>query len=64
MAFNLKVNEYGFNDWVWIYNNIERRIEVWCNKWLLFGGCLTFIKSILEETMVYWHSIEHNPLGI
>jgi len=58
------VNEYDFNDWIWIYNNIERRIKVWCNKWLSLGRCLTLAKPVLEATLVYWHSIAHISLGI
>lgn len=30
LGFNLKTNRCGFNNWVWLYNKIERRIEIWC----------------------------------
>jgi hypothetical protein len=53
----LKENDYGYDDEIWFYAKIEKRIHVWCNKWLSQGGIYTLIKNVLEATYVHWHSI-------
>jgi hypothetical protein len=35
--FKLKPNDYKYVDWLWLFNKIEARISIWCNRWLSRG---------------------------
>jgi hypothetical protein len=30
----LKLDNYKYVDWMWLYNKIEARISLWCARWL------------------------------
>ena len=32
LGFHLKHNIYRFEDWYWLYNKLEAKISVWCNR--------------------------------
>eukprot|EP01018_Ginkgo_biloba_P027293 Gb_33895 [translate_table: standard] len=33
-GFFLKPNAYGIRDWRWLIAKVEKRLEIWCNRWL------------------------------
>jgi hypothetical protein len=37
---------------------MEKKIGLWCNKWLSLGGRFVLVKAILESQPVYWMSLE------
>lgn len=43
---------------------MENRTTNWCSGLLSLGSRLTLVKSILEATAVYWHSLAYIPMGI
>jgi len=60
MDSKLKPNDYKYADWLWLFDKIEARISIWCNRWLSPHGRL-----VLESILVYWMmSIAHIPMGI
>jgi len=64
LGFYIKPNDDGVNDLKWLIAKVERRITLWCNKWLSRGGCLILIKSMLKAIPIYWHSLVFIPNGI
>jgi hypothetical protein len=64
LGFNLKPNNYGKEDWRWLLSRIEKRITLWCNRWISRGGRLALIKYVLEAIPVFWHTLAHTPKGI
>ena len=64
LGFTLKPNCYSFHDWVWLYKNIERRINIWENQYLSRGERLILLKAVLQSSPVYWASIAYIPKGI
>jgi len=64
LGFNLKPNGYGKNDWKWLLNRVDKRIGVWCYRWLSLGGRLTLAKVVLESIHVYWLSLFKLPMSI
>ena len=37
-----------------IYEKVEKKINWWYNRWICLGEVLTFIKSVLEDTPIFW----------
>jgi hypothetical protein len=37
---------------------MEKKIGLWCNKWLSLGGRFVLVKVVLESQPVYWMSLE------
>lgn len=64
LGFHLKPNDYRKNEWTWLLAKLEKRLQVWSNKWLSRVGRLVLIKSILEAIPVYWMSLSWIPKGI
>jgi hypothetical protein len=64
LGFYLKPNNYGISYWKWLLKRIEKRINLWCNRWISRGGRLMLIKSIIEAILVYWHLLAYIPKGI
>jgi hypothetical protein len=60
----LKPNNYVKVDWFWLTRKVEKRITLWCNKWLSRGGHLVLVKSILEAIPMYLDTLAHIPKGI
>jgi hypothetical protein len=42
----------------------EKKIGLWCNKWLSLGGRLILVKAVLESLAVFWMSLEVIPKSI
>ena len=64
LGFFLKPNNYGFQDWIWIYQKVEARVSAWENKFISRAGRLGLIKVVLQSIPVYWDSIAYIPKGI
>lgn len=64
LGFLLKPNDYKKTDWKWMVGKLERRLQMWSNKWLSRAGRLVLVKSVLEAILVYWMSIAWIPKGI
>jgi hypothetical protein len=61
LGFFIKPNDYGINDWRWLIAKAEKRINLWCIKWLSRDGWLVLVKSVLEAILVYWKSLYYIP---
>ena len=57
LAFRLKPKCYKKEDWNWLVEKLEQRVNNWCNRWLLRVGRLVLVKSILEAIPIYWMSL-------
>jgi hypothetical protein len=44
-------------DWNWLLSKMEKKIDLWCNRWLSLGGHFILVKSTLESLHVYWMSL-------
>lgn len=64
LGFHLKPNDYRKQDWSWLLEKLDKRLRVWCHKWLSRAGRLTLVKSVLEAVPVYWMSLSWIPKGI
>jgi hypothetical protein len=53
LGYLMKPNCYKLEDWQWLIDKFETKINHWCNKWLSLGGCFVLIKSVLESLLVY-----------
>ena len=54
LGFHLKPCRYLIKDWDWLVAKVEKRIKNWSYRWLLKGGKLILIKSVLEAIPVFW----------
>ena len=63
LGFHLKPCRYLIKDWDWLVAKVEKRIKNWSYRWLLKGGKLILIKSILEAIPVFWMHF-WIPLGV
>jgi hypothetical protein len=43
---------------------MEKKIDLWCNRWLSLGGRFILVKSTLESLHVYWMSLATIPCTI
>jgi hypothetical protein len=64
LGYFLKLDRYNFEDWQWLIDKYEKRINHWCNRWLSIGGHLVLIKVVLESHPVYWLALENLPSTI
>jgi len=63
LGFSLKSNLYLKRDWTWLIGKVEKRLNIWCHKWLSRAGRLVLVKSVLEAIPVYWMSLAWIPKG-
>lgn len=64
LGFRLKPDGYKIENWSWLINKIEKRINCWHHRLLSKAGRLLLIKSVLKATPVYWMSLTWIPKGI
>ena len=64
LGFNLKPNHYKMENWNWMPKKIEKRIDVWCHRWLSKAERLVLIKLVMEAIPVYWISLAWIPKSI
>ena len=62
--FRLKPKYYHYDDYLWLYNKMEARISVLCNRWLSRGGILVLVMTVLESIPLYWMTLAKIPKGI
>jgi hypothetical protein len=64
LGYRLKPGVASSADWCWLVALFERKIGLWCNKWLSLGGRYVLVKSVLEGLAVYWMTLERIPNNI
>jgi hypothetical protein len=62
LGYFLKAEKYKAEDWRWLLEKFEKRIEHWCSRWLSLGGRFILIKTVLEIQHVYWMALEAIPV--
>ena len=62
--FRLKPKDYHYDDYLWLYNKLEARILVLCNRCLSRGGRLVLVKKVLENIPVYLMTLVKIPKDI
>ena len=58
LGFRLKPNCYKKEDWNWLLEMLEHRVNILCNRWLSRERRLILVKSVLEAIPVYWMSLD------
>jgi hypothetical protein len=64
LGFHLKLGSSSPCDWQWLVALFEKKISLWCYKWLSLGGRFILVKSVLESLAVYWMTLERIPAKI
>jgi hypothetical protein len=64
LGYFLKLDSYRAEDWSWLIEKFEHRINHWCNRLLSLGGRYILVKSVLESLPVYWLALAHIPLSV
>ena len=64
LGFRLKPNCHKKEDLNWMLAKLERRVNIWCNRWLSREGRLVLVKSVLEAILVYRMSLAWIPKSI
>jgi hypothetical protein len=53
LGYHLKTGPQRVEDWSWMLKKVEKKIGLWCYRWLSLGGRYTLLKSVLESQPVY-----------
>jgi hypothetical protein len=64
LGYMLKPKNHGITDWKWLFTKVEKKINLWCNRWISRGVQLVLIKFFIEAILVYWHLLAHIPKGV
>jgi hypothetical protein len=64
LGYLMKPDCYKSEDWQWLIDKFESRINHWCNKWLSLGGHFVLIKDVLESLSVYWLTLAHFSVAV
>jgi hypothetical protein len=64
LGYFLKTRTCKTEEWNWLVTKMEKKIGLWCNKWLSLGGIFVLVKAVLESHPVYWMSLETIPRSI
>jgi hypothetical protein len=64
LGYHLKTGVHRATDWNWLLIKMEKKIGLWCNKWLSLGGRYILLKSVLESQPIYWMSLELIPRSV
>jgi hypothetical protein len=64
LGYLLKPDSYKVEDWQWLFDKFETRINHWCNRWLSLGGRFVLIKAVLESQPVYWMALAHISISV
>ena len=60
----IKPNAYQKQDWAQLLEKLDKRLKLWCHRWLSRAGRLVLVKSVLEAIPVYWMTLAQIPKGI
>jgi hypothetical protein len=61
LGYFLKTRVYRAGDGNWLVTKLEKKIGLWCNRWLSLGRRYILLNSVLESQTVYWMSMETIP---
>jgi hypothetical protein len=61
LGYFLKTGTQRAADWNWLVIRMEKKLNLWTNRWLSLGGHFILLKSVLEGQNVYWMSLETLP---
>lgn len=64
LGYYLKPGSSKSADWSWLVAKFEKKIGLWCNKWLSLGSGFILVKAVLESLSVFWMSLEVIPRTI
>jgi hypothetical protein len=64
LGYYLNLGSSKYDDWSSLVEKIEKKIGLWCNKWLSLRGRFILVKSALESLLVFWISLEVIPRTI
>jgi len=64
LGFTLKPDGYWKKDWMWLWKRIDRKLGLWCYRYLSLGGRLILTKAVLESLPVYWLTLFKVPVSI
>ena len=64
LGFRIKPNCYKKEDWNWLLEKSDHRVNIWCNRWLLRASRLILVKSVLEAIPFYWMALAWIPKAI
>jgi hypothetical protein len=64
LGFHLKPNCYKKEDWLWLIEKLEKRLNNWSFRWLSRAGHLILVKLVLEAIPFYWMSLAWIPKGV
>lgn len=64
LGFFIKPNCYSVNDWIWLLQKVEKRINNWTYRCLSLGGRLVLLKAVLISIPVFWFSLASIPQSI
>ena len=53
LGFRLKPNNYLIVDWSWLLKKFQGRMNRWVPRWLLLGGRVTLVSSVLHSIPVF-----------
>jgi len=53
LGFFLKPANYRVADWSWLIERFEKRMGLWCHRWLSLGRRFVLVKAVLESLPVY-----------
>lgn len=52
LGYYLKPGSSKSADWSWLVAKFEKKIGLWCNKWLSLGSRFILVKAVLESVGV------------
>jgi hypothetical protein len=64
LGFFLKPTNYRVVDWSWLIEKFEKRMGLWCHRWLSLGERFVLVKAVLESLFVYWLAVAIIPLTV
>lgn len=64
LGYSLKSDKYRKKDWLWLWERLDRKMGLWCYRFLSLGGRLIPAKAVLESIPVYWLSLFKIPISI
>ena len=64
LGYFLKPLGYKVNDWLWLIQKYERRINHWSHKCLSLGGRLVLVQVVLSSLPVYWLALALIPASV
>ena len=53
LGFKLSPNCYKKEDWNWLLEKLDHRVNIWWNRWISREVMLILVTSIFESILVY-----------